>query len=62
MAAMRCCLCDHAASLDLIAGGGVHAARVAGVADWSLRDEGVQGITPQQDNIFDCLILRLRVP
>jgi hypothetical protein len=51
---LRRCLRDHAAALDAVAGGGAHAARVAGVADWPLRDEGALGITPQQDNSCDC--------
>ena len=54
MAGLRLCLINHAAALDEAAGGCAHSARVVGVAHWPLRDEGALGVTPQQENGFDC--------
>jgi hypothetical protein len=62
VAGLRRCLSDHAAALDAAAGpgsGGVHAARVAGVADWPLRDEGALGVSPQQTDLCDCGLFAL---
>ena len=54
VAAMRRCLCDHAAALDTAAHVVDNFEHVVGVAHWPLRNDGTHGFTPQQENSVDC--------